>query len=84
MPNCRLLLERARENPEGLQFAELCGLAECFGWQFARQRGSHALYKRAGTVQLMNFQNVNGAAKGYQVRQLLAAIDDLGLELSED
>jgi hypothetical protein len=84
MANCRLLLERARDNPEGLRFAELYRLAECFGWEYARQRGSHRLYKRAGAKALMNFQNVNGAANGYQVRQLLTAIEEHGLELTDD
>ena len=35
------------------------------------------MYKRRGTMQLMNFQNDGGRAKPYQVRQLLAAIEDL-------
>ena len=54
------------ESGQGLRFAELCRLAECFGWEYARQRGSHRLYKRAGAKALMNFQNVNGEANGYQ------------------
>ena len=84
MANCRLLLERAKDNPEGLRFAELCRLAECFGWEYVRQKGSHRLFKRAGSRALMNFQNVNGEAKGYQVRLLLAAIEEFGLELTDD
>jgi hypothetical protein len=32
----------------------------------------------------MNFQNVNGEASGYQVRQLLTAIEELGLQLTDD
>jgi HicA toxin of bacterial toxin-antitoxin, len=81
MPSCRSLLEVAKTNPAGLRFSELCKLAECFGWELARQRGSHRLYKRTGTMQMMNFQDVGGNAKEYQVRQLLVAIDELGLEL---
>ncbi len=84
MDKCRLLLERARQNPEGLRFVELCQLAECFGWECARERGSHRLYKRPGSMRLMNFQDFNGAAKGYQVRQLLTAIEELGLDSDGD
>jgi hypothetical protein len=84
MPDFERLLERARRAPESLRFSELCSLAEGFGWVFARQRGSHVLYKRSGSIQLMNFQDDSGRAKGYQVRQLLAAIDDLGLSLNNN
>ncbi len=84
MPNCRKLLDRAKASPANLRFAEARQLAECFGWQFARQKGDHVVYKRAGSLQLMNFQNVKGKAKSYQVRQLLTAIDELGLEIADE
>ena len=74
---CEDLLARARGFPSGLRFSELCRLAECFGWELVRQKGSHVIYKRRGTMQLMNFQNDSGRAKPYQVRQLLAAIYEL-------
>ena len=74
---CMKRLNEARENIQGLRYANLCALAECFGWMFVRQSGSHALYKRKGSTLLMNFQEDRGKAKPYQVRQLLAAIDQL-------
>ena len=75
---CRRRLEEARANVTALRFGNLCALAECFGWVFVRQSGSHRIYKRSGSMQLMNFQeDRNGRAKPWQVRQLLAAIDDL-------
>ncbi len=77
MSRCRALLERATANPAGLRFIELCQLAECFGWELKRQRGSHRLYGRPGDLALMNFQDVAGHAKPYQVRQLLHAIGGL-------
>ena len=77
MTRCEELLERARKVPSGLRFSEVCRLAECFGWRRARQRGDHVLYKRPGTMQLMNLQDDGGRAKPYQVRQLLAAIEEL-------
>jgi hypothetical protein len=58
---------------------------ECFGFQFARQRGtSHRLYKYPGWVGLLNFQNVNGQAKDYQVKQLLDTVEELHLVLDAD
>lgn len=83
MPTCQALLAKARSNPVGLRFSELCDLAECYGWQFDRSRGSHRIYKRAGVMLAMNFQDVRGFAKAYQVRQLLRAIDALSLDPSD-
>jgi hypothetical protein len=81
---CIKVLDGAREKPEGVGFSDLCALAECYGWVFARQRGSHWMFKRAGNPRLMNFQETtNGRAKPYQVRQLLDAIDGLADEEEE-
>jgi predicted RNA binding protein YcfA (HicA-like mRNA interferase family) len=80
MADCAELLEAARANPSGVRFRDLLTLAECHGWIFARQSGSHAIYKRPGERQLMTFQERNGMAKAYQVRQLIEAIDSLGGE----
>lgn len=79
MADCEKLLKKARRSPAGLRFAELCRLAECFGFEFSRQRGSHVIYKRPGHRTLMNFQDVKGKAKPVQVRNLLDALRDLGL-----
>lgn len=78
MSKCDDLLEKARNNPRGLRFQELCDLAVCLGWVFARQDGtSHRIYKKPGERRLMDFQEgPNGTAKPYQVRQLLNTIQD--------
>ena len=78
MARCAKLLEAALRNAEGLRFMELCALAECHGWRFSRQRGSHQVYKRPGHPQRLTFhEGENGSAKGYQVQQFLAAIQNL-------
>jgi len=77
MSKCNDLLERARNNPAGLRFTELVQLAECYGWLYDRTGGSHQIYKRTGHPAAMNFQDRNGKAVAYQVRQLLKAIDSL-------
>ena len=77
MSRCSDLLEKARRNPEGLRFADLCKLAECHGWVFARQKGAHRLYTMPGAPRPMNFQEgEKGASKTYQVRQLLNWIEE--------
>ena len=77
MPDCGKILNRAKNSAKSLRFDEVCQLAECFGFVFARQEGSHKTYKRAGFPRSMTFQNDNGKAKPYQVRQLLLAISQL-------
>ena len=76
MGRCEKLLRRARENPGGLTLREALSLAECYGFEHVRTRGSHHLMKRVGRRQLLNFQSRGGMAPAYQVRQLLRAIDE--------
>lgn len=45
MPRCEKLLEKARASSTNIRFAELCQLAECYGFTFVRQKGSHKIYK---------------------------------------
>ena len=77
MTKCDDLLAKARNNPKGLRFTELVNLAKCNGWTLTRQRGSHMVFKKDGVEEIMNFQEgSNGSASAYQVRQLLASIED--------
>lgn len=81
MNKCQKLLQKARRSPSSLRFDELCRLAECYGWVFVRQNGSHRLYENVRLTpeegRFMNFQSDNGKAKPYQVKQLLNAIENL-------
>ena len=83
MSICAELLVAARQNPKGVRFTDLCALATCFGWEFDRTKGSHHVYKKRGHRSLMNFQEDSGKAKAYQVRQLIAAIDEMAGEADE-
>ncbi|MDQ6718885.1 MAG: type II toxin-antitoxin system HicA family toxin [Gemmatimonadota bacterium] len=78
MSACDDLLEKAKRTAKSIRFDEICKLAECFEFQFDRQKGSHRIHKRAGFRRLMNFQEGrNGMAVPYQVRDLLRAIEEL-------
>ena len=66
-----------------LSFKRLCLIVEAFGFQCKGGNGSHKIYIKEGIEELLNFQNVNGKAKPYQVRQLIKIIDKYEL-LSED
>jgi predicted RNA binding protein YcfA (HicA-like mRNA interferase family) len=80
MPKCDKLLQKARNNPAGLRFTELVQLAECYGFEFDRQKGSHHIYAQpVFNRQLVLVPDKNGKAKPYQVKQALkeiAAITD--------
>ena len=81
------LLAKAMASPAGMGFGELCALAECVGFELARTKGSHHLYKHGSLVhpglgKSMNFQpdkNNPAKAKAYQVRQLLEFIEHFQL-----
>jgi hypothetical protein len=56
-------------------------VAEAFGFELNRVRGSHHIYQRPGVPEPLNLQNVHGKAKPYQVRQLLALVAKYRLEI---
>lgn len=63
-------LQKAVDAPGNFRFSDLCSLADLAGFVFDRSAGSHRIYKHPSGV-MMNFQDVNGKAKPYQVKQLL-------------
>lgn len=80
MANRRKLLKKAGNSPSNLRFSELCKLAEGYGWEFKRQKGSHCQFSNPtikGEIgSYMNFQEgKGGVAKESQVKQLLDAIE---------
>lgn len=75
MGKCSKLLEKARNSAANLTFKELRGLAECYGFQLARTKGSHHIYKAPDGQETVNLQESrDGKAKVYQVRQVLKHI----------
>lgn len=83
MARCEKLYAKALRSPGSLRFEEACRLAECFGFVFARQKGSHRMYTYPGLPRPLNFQNVNGEAKEYQVQQLLNRVEEMSLTLED-
>jgi len=77
---CNQLLEKARTNPVGLKFSELCKLCECIGMHLNRPAVPHSIYKRLNPTFIQSVQETSdGMAKAYQVRQLVYQIDEHGL-----
>ncbi len=72
-------------NPNGIRFSDLVGLANRFGFFLDREPGgSHKIFlHRDSSVGVLNLQpDKNGYAKPYQVRQLISKIRDNNLRLS--
>ena len=58
-------------------------LAEAFGFQLSRIRGSHHIFEHPEIPEIINLQNVNGQAKSYQIRQLLTIVEKHNLTLKD-
>ena len=63
--------------PGGIRFRELCLLAKHLGFRKRGGKGSHVVYEKDGVEEILTFQDRNGMAKPYQVKQLLAVPEDL-------
>jgi hypothetical protein len=78
------LYDKVRNNPRDVKFDEMCRLADAFGFKYKGGKGSHRVYTKKGIPELLNFQNVKGMAKPYQVRQFLRVIEDYNLTMKEE
>ena len=65
------LLNRARENPNGLRFDDFETLLAQCDWALDRQSGSHRLWHSPQGYRLPIQEGRNGKAKQYQVEQFL-------------
>jgi predicted RNA binding protein YcfA (HicA-like mRNA interferase family) len=75
------LFLKAMSAPQNLRFAELCRLAEAFGYTLDRINGSHHLFVHPKATRPLNFQEVGGKAKPYQVKQFLRDIEEFNLTM---
>ena len=70
------LYDKLKESQQNVKFSDLTKLAEMVGFSFDRQNGSHKIYTHTKHPEFMNFQEVKGKAKPYQVRLLLSFISE--------
>jgi len=85
MPSADDLLKRMRRNPTGISFKELCKVCDQYFGQPRQSSTSHRVYKTPwhGNPRV-NIQNDKGAAKPYQVRQVLQAVQRLEQEHGDE
>lgn len=72
VPSCS---RKAKDSASNLRFKKVYQLAECYGFAFVRQKGSHRIYKSPSWPKLLKLQGVNDEAKPVQVDKLLEVID---------
>ena len=77
------LFAKIKNNPQDVRFDEICKIAEVFGFRYKGGKESHKVYSRKGIPEILNFQNVRGKAKPYQVKQFLKIIEDYNLTIKE-
>ena len=76
--------EELKKNPKNVRFEVSCRAAELFGFKLRGGKGSHRIYVKEGVREMLNFQNVKGKAKPYQVKQLLKIVERYKLLEEED
>jgi len=75
------ILEKMRNNPAGVRFADVCRVCDHYFGQARQASGSHGVYKTPWSGDpRVNIQNSKGYAKAYQVRQIIKAIERLEAE----
>ena len=75
----REIYENLKKNPGNVRFEEICKAVKLFGFRFRGGKGSHRIFVRKGIREMLNFQNVRGKAKSYQVRQFIKIIEKYNL-----
>lgn len=69
------LLDKARNNQDGLSIDDFRTLMRHKGWVLDHQKGSHEIWYSPKSYRL-SVQDRNGKAKGYQVRQFLMRLEE--------
>lgn len=78
----RRLLQRLTAGAlHNVQFRDMVRLVEAFGFRQLRMSGSHHVFAHPDIPELINLQEVGGAAKPYQIRQFLRLVEKHGLKL---
>jgi hypothetical protein len=77
--NKQLLLEELKANPKKIRFERLCKIARTLGFETRKGTGSHRVFFKEGIQEILNFQNEDGWAKAYQVRQFIKVIERYNL-----
>lgn len=75
----RALYCHLKDHAKHIRFDLLCTAAEKFGFICRGGKGSHRIFVRDDVREMLNFQDVGGKAKPYQVKQLCKIIENYSL-----
>ncbi len=75
------ILKLMKNNPKSIRFIDLCKVCDCYFGESRLSGTSHNVYKTPwfGDPRV-NIQNAKGKAKGYQVKQVLQAIERMEMQ----
>jgi len=76
-------LQKIIASPNNVQFGDMTTLVRAFGFRLIRVSGSHHIFGRAGVVEQVNIQDVQGKAKPYQIRQFFKLVERYNLTLED-
>ena len=79
----RKLFEKILAGSKNIRFAEATSFAEAFGFRLDRINGSHHIFVHPDIPELINFQDVKGKVKSYQLKQLLNIIEQHNLQMED-
>ena len=79
----RLLQRLGRGSLSNVAFEGMCKLVEAFGFDLRRVSGSHHIFSQPSVAELINFQEIDGQAKPYQIRQFLKLVERYALTLED-
>ncbi|MBF0537909.1 MAG: type II toxin-antitoxin system HicA family toxin [Nitrospirae bacterium] len=80
MSKLKKLLGKVKNNPTNVRFDDLCKLTESFDFILRNKRGSHCYYEKEDVWEILNYQDYDGMAKPYQVKQFLKVIEKYKME----
>jgi hypothetical protein len=73
------IYQKLKRAPANIRFEDINKMAESFGFSFRGGKGSHRVFVKNGIKEILDFQNVRGMVKPYQVRQFIKIIDKYNL-----
>ena len=82
MSGIEKVLEQMKREPSNIRFGDLQKICESYFGKPRHHGGSHAIFKTPWQGDpRVNIQNEKGKAKTYQVKQVLLAIERMGVKL---
>ncbi|EQD24846.1 MAG: hypothetical protein D084_Lepto4C00328G0001, partial [Leptospirillum sp. Group IV 'UBA BS'] len=60
MSKIRKLIDSFKNNPSDIRLGDACHTASILGFDWKGIKGSHVVYARTDTQNILNFQNRNG------------------------